>query len=156
MKRKLAVGLVLCALAFCGPASGQGSVRRDQLARLVDSTVRELGSSDRTVRASAAELLGAIGGARALVPVLDLARDPEARVRRAVAKALGGLGDPRGVPVLGRMLAEDKDSLVRSRAASALGELGDPAAAPALVAARRSSPWGGSRTLRCLTGSPRR
>ncbi|MCI0339644.1 MAG: HEAT repeat domain-containing protein, partial [Planctomycetales bacterium] len=87
------------------------------------------------VRARAA---AAAGRLKSGIPVgalgasLDPAREADARVRRAVARALGELGDPALAP-LARGLG-DTDAEVRWAAAYALGLLADPGAAEALVA----------------------
>jgi cyclophilin family peptidyl-prolyl cis-trans isomerase/HEAT repeat protein len=78
----------------------------------------------------------------AAVPVPDLVRlleDPEGRVRRRAALAIGRVGLPEGVPPLARLLAGDRDAEVRQMAAFALGLLGNTAAIDPLRAALRDS-----------------
>ena len=58
-------------------------------------------------------------------------QDENADVRRAAARSLGQLQDPRAVPGLIAVL-KDSDPKVRASAAEALGELEDPRALPAL------------------------
>jgi cyclophilin family peptidyl-prolyl cis-trans isomerase/HEAT repeat protein len=73
--------------------------------------------------------------APAMLPdLVTLAADPEARVRRRAATAIGRVGLPEGVKPLSAMLA-DTDSEVREMAAFGLGLIGDASAAPALTAA---------------------
>ena len=65
--------------------------------------------------------------------VLARLEDPEAKVRRAAADALGKIRDSRAVEgLLGRL--EDSDGWVRGTAARALGEIGDPRAVERLLA----------------------
>jgi cyclophilin family peptidyl-prolyl cis-trans isomerase/HEAT repeat protein len=74
-------------------------------------------------------------------PVDDLEallQDPEGRVRRRAALAIGRVGLAEGVEPLGRAL-EDPDAEVREMAAFALGLTGAPAATEALTAALADS-----------------
>jgi HEAT repeat protein len=64
-----------------------------------------------------------------------LSRDPEGRVRRRAALAIGRVGLPEGVESLQALLADDPEPEVRSMAAFALGLIGSEAGAAALVAA---------------------
>ena len=61
-----------------------------------------------------------------------LVRDPEARVRRRAAVAIGRVGLREGVPLLTPLLA-DADADVRQAAAFALGLIGDASASAAVV-----------------------
>ena len=55
-------------------------------------------------------------------------------VRKALAEALGTLGDPQAVPALVEILKSDiHNRHARAAAAEALGKLGDPQAVPALI-----------------------
>ncbi len=72
--------------------------------------------------------------AAAVPDLTTLAADPEARVRRRAAMALGRVGLAAGVPPLTTALA-DADPDVREIAAFALGLIGEPSAAAALVTA---------------------
>lgn len=96
-----------------------------------------LGSSDPTVRRSAAFELGcretdAVLGQPLL---LSLARDTDPRVRAAVAFALGVVGTPKAIDALTTAL-KDADADVRFSALSSLSHLGPKAtqAVPALLA----------------------
>lgn len=67
--------------------------------------------------------------------LLAMLQDPEARVRRRAALAVGRVRLPAGVAGLVTLLETDKDVEVRQMAAFALGLVGDAAAAPALTTA---------------------
>jgi cyclophilin family peptidyl-prolyl cis-trans isomerase/HEAT repeat protein len=69
-----------------------------------------------------------------LIPLLA---DPEGRVRRRAAQAVGRVGLAEGVPPLAAVLAGDPDSEVRQMAAFALGLIGHRSAAEPLRAALR-------------------
>jgi cyclophilin family peptidyl-prolyl cis-trans isomerase/HEAT repeat protein len=76
------------------------------------------------------------------MPAPDLVRlleDPEGRVRRRAALAIGRVGLPEGVPPLVRVLAGDRDPEVRQMAAFALGLMGNIAAIDPLRAALRDT-----------------
>ena len=115
-----------------------------------------LASRDWRVQAMSAELLGRIGDARAVEPLIDLVRSerPEEiygaagkwpdrsipprgargfRVKQAAVRALGEICDPRAFDVLREVLEEGEDYYtVHAMAAWALGELGDARAVPVL------------------------
>jgi len=76
------------------------------------------------------------------MPEPDLVRlleDPEGRVRRRAAQAIGRVGLPEGVPPLATVLAGDSDAEVRQMAAFALGLIGHTAAIGPLRAALRDT-----------------
>src|SRR5688572_32007573 len=66
--------------------------------------------------------------------LIKLLNDPEARVRRRSALAIGRVGLAEGVEPLTKLL-NDTDIEVRQMAAFALGLIGDPSARPVLLAA---------------------
>lgn len=66
--------------------------------------------------------------------LVALLADPEGRIRRRVALAIGRVGLPAGIAPLSGLLA-DPDAEVRQMAAFALGLIGDRAATEALTAA---------------------
>jgi len=72
-----------------------------------------------SVRAAAAEALGARRGMGAYDPLLDALRDPEEEVRAAAARALGALGAP-AVPRLAQVALEQEDPVVARGAILAL------------------------------------
>ena len=67
--------------------------------------------------------------------LLQLLGDPEGRVRRRVALALGRVHLAEAVPPLAERLANDSEPEVRQMAAFALGLIGDASARPALQTA---------------------
>ena len=76
----------------------------------------------------------------ALAPAPDLVRllgDPEGRVRRRAALAIGRVGLEEGVPPLAAVLAGDSDAEVRQMAAFAAGLIGHQSAVEPLRAALR-------------------
>jgi cyclophilin family peptidyl-prolyl cis-trans isomerase/HEAT repeat protein len=76
----------------------------------------------------------------ALPPTPDLVRllqDPEGRVRRRAAQAVGRVGLPDGVAPLAALLAGDRDAEVREMAAFSMGLIGDRSAVEPLRAALR-------------------
>jgi HEAT repeat protein len=83
--------------------------------------LRELGkSSDPADRAKAAEALA--GRAEGRKALLSLALDRDASVRAQGVWALGTLGNPMDVTLLGRAVA-DRDDAVAANAAAALGRI---------------------------------
>lgn len=67
--------------------------------------------------------------------LVALLSDPEARVRRRAALAVGRVRLPEGVAGLTTLLQSDADPEVRQMSAFAMGLIGDAAAAPALLTA---------------------
>lgn len=92
-------------------------------------------------RAGAAEEIGASARAEAvvkLVPLLDLARNPDRDLAAAAARGLGEAGDWSARRQLEGLLAAG-DAELAEAAADALGRLGDPGAAEALADAARGA-----------------
>jgi len=98
--------------------------------RLEDHRVLHEGAPQRPAASAPA------GGAVPAQPadLLQLLTDPEARVRRRAALAIGRVGLVAGVTPLAQALA-DAEPEVRQMAAFALGLIGDASAAPALATA---------------------
>ena len=67
--------------------------------------------------------------------LIALLADPEARIRRRAALALGRVKLPEAIPALTSMLQSEPDAEVKQMAAFAMGLIGDAAAATALTAA---------------------
>jgi HEAT repeat protein len=97
-----------------------------------------LAAASPQARAHAAYGLGEMdakeGRAEALPRLIQTARDPDERVREAVARALGEIQSAEAVPVLLASL-RDSATAVRAVAAWALGEIGDKSAVEPLMRA---------------------
>jgi HEAT repeat protein len=97
-----------------------------------------LGDRDESVKLAVIQAIVSIGGAAAVVPLLDRLSDEASEVRIAAARALGELGDRRAVlPLLGAV--QDSAPEVRDAAASALGRLRDARAVRGLVGLLRDA-----------------
>jgi hypothetical protein len=101
--------------------------------RLVELVDHEKSS----VRASAVRLIGLLGGANDVDPILDRLTDPAAAVRSASASTLGRLGAGEARDALIVALG-DRVPAVRTAAAEALGQLGGRHAAEALLPVARN------------------
>lgn len=101
-------------------------------AKTVPPLARALGDADATVRAAAADALGAQASADAVAPLLGKLDDASPTVRIQIARALARLGDGRAVvPLAGKV--QDSVPEVRQAVARALGDLGDLRATQALL-----------------------
>ena len=95
-----------------------------------------LHSGDPEVRAEAVEMLGKVGGKRAVASLIKALRDPDTMYE--AAEALGKIGDVRAVKPLIETLADVPEGEVWSYG-RALGKIGEPAVEPLiqfLVSAR--------------------
>ncbi len=73
-------------------------------------------------------------GDPAVPPLIQALKDPNALARKAVAHALGEIGDARALGPLVELL-QDTELIVQQTAAEALGKMGDAQAVPPLVRA---------------------
>jgi len=105
----------------------------DSCNEMFDTVVTLLGDESGSVRAAAAERLGACGE-RALEHLAEAAGDPQPKVREAVATAYGELSDPSAINWLIDVGNEDTDHTVREAAVAALGAIGSDAAIDPLLA----------------------
>jgi cyclophilin family peptidyl-prolyl cis-trans isomerase/HEAT repeat protein len=105
------------------------------IVRLEDQRLlRDTNPSAPTILRPATKTLPALVAPPLPSDLLVLLGDPEARVRRRAALALGRVGLPEAVGPLTKLLA-DEEPEVRQMAAFALGLLGSPEARPALIQA---------------------
>ena len=105
---------------------------------LVNAALKD---KDRSVRATAAKILGQMGKPRAIKLLAKaVVKDKDFQIRRSAAVALGQMGDPRAVePLLDAL--QDRTGNVRQEVTIALGQIGDPRAVGALVSTLRDDEW---------------
>jgi HEAT repeat protein len=115
----------------CDAASAVAVLRVIGDARATPALVAEL-DRGRVRRSAVVQALGALGDRAALVPLLALADDADAEVRRLALEAMRPIVDGRAAEALQRLLA-DRSPAVRELAAAELGALGVRAAVPALL-----------------------
>ncbi len=89
----------------------------------IEGAIHLLQSEDVQIRQMMAYLLGQVGDARAIEPLIDALNDADVGVRGAAANALGALGDQAAVPYLKPLLRSNNPQLV-VWAAFALTKLG--------------------------------
>jgi bilin biosynthesis protein len=108
--------------------------------QLLQQLVEGLGDPRGLIRLRFAETLGEIG--EPVTPLVSnaLANHSNVVVRRAAAKTLTIIGDPRAVPTLLHSFLNDEDTVVRSSSAGALARTGE-AAVPALLEILASKDW---------------
>jgi HEAT repeat protein len=97
----------------------------------VEPLIKALEDDNGWIRSSAAEVLGVIGDARAVEPLIRVLGGEKAAwmrdlefIRKSAIEALGEIGDVRAVEMLIEALG-DGGSHVRESATSALGKIGD-------------------------------
>ena len=126
----------------------------DPLLRVLRGEDRELSAWARESRvvegalyAKAAQVLGDLGDARAIPPLVqklsyrDRMPEVEVLVRVYAAESLGRLRAREAVRPLGDLLLGEKNPDARDRYADALARIGDRAALPALARACRAGRW---------------
>lgn len=89
----------------------------------IEGAIRLLQSPDVQLRQFVAYLLGRVGDARAIEPLIDALRDEHVGVRGAAANALGAIGDTGAVPYILPLL-KDANPQLKVWAAYALTRLG--------------------------------
>jgi len=100
----------------------------------IEIWIEGLKHEERSVRLEAAEVLGRIGDARAVEPLIRAIVVEQLEIRVTAITALGKLGDTRAVEPLIKLL-EDEEWTVRRNAAEALGKIGDIQAVEPLIQA---------------------
>lgn len=103
----------------------------------VESLIELTSHADAEVRTSAVRVIGLIGAAPDVGPVIDHLGDPAASVRSASASALGRLGAGEARDALVVALG-DRIPDVRAAAARALGQIGGGQATAALIPIART------------------
>ncbi|WP_208492272.1 HEAT repeat domain-containing protein [aff. Roholtiella sp. LEGE 12411] len=100
--------------------------------QILKRMVESLGDSRGMVRLSFAEALGKIG--KPVTPLLleAVTNHPNPVVRRASAKTLTLIADPKAVPTLVNALLNDQDTVVKNSCVGALAKTGE-SAVPALL-----------------------
>jgi HEAT repeat protein len=89
----------------------------------------------RSPRGEAATALGEIKDPRAIRPLIDALKDPDAELSHGAARALSKFGEPVVEPMVGAL--KDSDPGFRRKAARVLGGINAPSAVSALLAAWR-------------------
>ncbi len=99
----------------------------------LEALVESFSDPRGVVRLRIAETLGEIGQPAAPVLMAALAEHANPVVRRACAKTLTLIKDPRSVPTLVQALLKDEDTVVHGSAAGALAQIGGAAVPPLLA-----------------------
>lgn len=107
---------------------------------LLKQMVESFGDSRGMVRLGFAEALGKVG--KPATPFLEtaLTNHPNPVVRRAAAKTITLIADPRAIPTLVNSLLNDEDTVVQCSTVGALASIGEPAV-PALLNILASSEY---------------
>ena len=103
-----------------------------QDAELIEKMVAGLGDKRGLTRLTFAESLGVVGKAAVLPLCRALTSHGNVTVRRAAAKTLTLIGDPKAIPALVKALLEDPDPVVQGSAVGAIAAVGAEGVAPLL------------------------
>ena len=108
---------------------------------LIHSLLSQLHSPQQTVRRKAAEqlIMKSCDNHRIVQPLIAALHDTDPMVRKCIASALAGTGDPRVVTPLLSLLA-DPNPTVRVQAAESLGQVGDLTAVQKLIERMQHDP----------------
>ena len=109
--------------------------------KVTEPLIQALQDENNNVRLSVIRILGELGGAWTLMPLMNMLRATKWRVRSYAATTLGELGNQEAVPYLIGTL-KDIAWQVRTHVAFALGKLGDCSAIPPLEHTLQDSDWG--------------
>jgi hypothetical protein len=115
--------LALVLTAAAAHAASPDAAKVDELCRAVVDT-----SSNYKVRVQAALVLGKLGDAKAVQPLIKALGDENRTVRGIAASALGQLGDQAALDPLRDLMRRESDSFVKGQAEKAVAAL---AAGPA-------------------------
>ena len=139
--------LLRAQLASATTARGRWSAARALGKRHDPPTIKALAATlsnqDEAwmVRAEAAKALGRIRGEANLAALLDAVDTDHAKVRRAIAAALGNFRKPKAAKALAKLAKKDLSYLVESEAARALGRTRQKNAAKTLVPMLERGSW---------------
>lgn len=134
-------------MSFLQGLFGPPDVAKLEAKRDVDGLIKALDyQKDARVRQAAAEVLGRIGGAQAVEPLVIALSDTDEETSEAVAAALVLIGQPACKPLAAALDYGNRSTLVgtrllamNDRAAKALGEIGQPSAGAVLAALRETT-----------------
>jgi hypothetical protein len=114
---RFALGAVLLASALPAPARAADSAKIEELGKAV------VEDGNYKVRVQAALVLGKLGDARAVKPLIKALSDVNKTVRAMAAQALGQLGDATAVDPLRGLLGKETDPFVRTQIEKAVAAL---------------------------------
>jgi aminopeptidase N len=123
--------------------AAEALARRDDLGTVhaLSKTLHREGEA-WMVRAEAARALGKIRSDAALDALIEGAKAKHAKVRRAIAGALGAFRTPRAAKLLTSLARTDRSYLVGAEASRALGRTRQPGAKQTLLALAKRPSWG--------------
>jgi HEAT repeat protein len=108
----------------------------------IDHLKKELqNSSDKSIRALMADILGCLEAASAVNELIGALSDVSPEVRAEAAAALGKIKDNRAVAKLTEMVMSEQVPLVRKNVLQALGAINDPLAINALMSNLNDPDW---------------
>jgi HEAT repeat protein len=126
--------------------SALGDLRCKQAIPYLEAILRD--ESKKELQAVTVNVLGAIGGREIASVLLQALKNPDNRVKRNAALALGELRIEKAVPPLMNLMKDD-DECLRAIAASSLGLIGDKLAVASLIEALNDR----SETVRIIAAS---
>lgn len=126
-KMKFRIFLLICSLIFsaCAPNVDQLLAEKD-----IDGLVEALNHKDTSIRQSAAEALGTIGGPSSINALAIALSDVDPDVRGAVAKSLGETDDETILPLLLDALNGEKNQDVQEKLTDAIVSYEEKAVEP--------------------------
>lgn len=117
---------------------GRPNIEKMENKKDIEGLIKALNyKKDDDVRKTAASVLGKIGHARAVEPLIYILKFENEYLRRSAADALGMIGDPMAVEPLIKAL-KDESYNVQSSAAIALGKINDARAVKPLKIALKN------------------
>ncbi|MHB1318327.1 MAG: HEAT repeat domain-containing protein, partial [Anaerolineae bacterium] len=95
-------------MALFGPPNIDRLVSHQDIPGLIKATEYE---RDAAIRLQAVEALGLMPDEQSLAPLIRRLLDSELDVRKAAAKALGQIGDPRAIDALAAVVEGEQEDL---------------------------------------------